>query len=150
MATCACARWLAPLENWSDVKTRIASSALGDLLPTLDVDVEGAWVAAYRCRVCGQSWAKEFPFGEMHGGGPPCLYAIETEDPRGWVAEGPGIPSRFRQGEEDRAFFDGLGEERPHPRCAAPNCPRGAILHGVFCRVHHFEMIKGKPCPFAR
>jgi hypothetical protein len=149
MATCACALWLAPLSNWSDVKARIASSVVADLSPTLNLEAEGAWVAVYRCRFCGQSWAKEFPFGEMHGGGPPCLYAIETEDPRGWLADGPGLTSRLRQDAEDRVFFDGLGEERPHPRCGAPSCPRGAISHGV-CRIHHFEMIQGKPCPFGR
>jgi hypothetical protein len=50
---------------------------------------------------------------------------------------------------EDREFFDVLGEERCDVSCRSKGCTRGAIRHGVFCRVHHYEMIKKEPCPFA-
>ena len=49
----------------------------------------------------------------------------------------------------DREFFEALGEERPGVPCRSEGCARGAISQGVFCRVHHYEMIKKEPCPFA-
>jgi hypothetical protein len=49
----------------------------------------------------------------------------------------------------DREFFEELGEERPGVPCKSAGCPRGAIALSVFCRVHHYEMIKKEPCPFA-
>lgn len=48
----------------------------------------------------------------------------------------------------DREFFDELGEERRDVPCRSQGCARGAVHQSVFCRVHHFEMIKQKPCPF--
>lgn len=48
----------------------------------------------------------------------------------------------------DRAFFDELGEERRDVPCRSEGCARGAVPLSVFCRVHHFEMIKKRPCPF--
>jgi hypothetical protein len=49
----------------------------------------------------------------------------------------------------DRAFFEALGEERREVPCRSEGCTRGAISQSVFCRVHHFEMIKKEPCPFS-
>ena len=48
----------------------------------------------------------------------------------------------------DREFFEALGEERHDTPCHSKGCARGAISQSIFCRVHHFEMIKKKPCPF--
>jgi hypothetical protein len=136
------------LRSWSDVEEHMTSHIVDALSPTLELEARGNWVAVFRCRVCGQRWAEEYPFGELHGGGPRCFYAIAAEDPRAWLTSGPGLPGRLREDAEDRAFFDALGEERSEARCAAPDCPRGAISHSVFCRVHHFEMVRRKPCPF--
>jgi hypothetical protein len=61
---------------------------------------------------------------------------------------GPPPPWSETQAQLDREFYDILGEERISVRCAEPNCSRGAITLGVFCRVHHFEMIQKRPCPF--
>lgn len=47
-----------------------------------------------------------------------------------------------------RRFHDQLGPERTSVSCRHPDCNRGAIAYGVFCRVHHFEMIYHQPCPF--
>jgi hypothetical protein len=49
--------------------------------------------------------------------------------------------------ERGRAFYDMLGEERSVP-CRHEGCKRGAITHSVFCRVHHYEAIWARPCPF--
>jgi hypothetical protein len=49
----------------------------------------------------------------------------------------------------DREFYDSLGEESRSERCRQDGCERGRIQHGIYCRVHHFEMIRQKLCPFA-
>ena len=49
----------------------------------------------------------------------------------------------------DRKFYDVLGAERADVPCKKQNCTRGAIVNSVYCKVHHFEMIQKKPCPFA-
>jgi len=48
----------------------------------------------------------------------------------------------------DKEFYDILGEEDADKKCRNENCVRGVVKFSVFCRVHHFEMIKKKPCPF--
>ncbi len=48
----------------------------------------------------------------------------------------------------DRDFFDSLGSESPSEKCRKEGCNRGKVTSSVFCRVHHFEMVKRKPCPF--
>lgn len=49
----------------------------------------------------------------------------------------------------DREFYDSLGAEREDERCRAPNCGRGAVRASLFCRVHQFENVRGRPSPFA-
>jgi hypothetical protein len=48
----------------------------------------------------------------------------------------------------DRAYYDSLGAERTDTRCGTAGCSRGAIALSVQCRVHHFESIRKRPCPF--
>jgi hypothetical protein len=47
-----------------------------------------------------------------------------------------------------RQFYEGLGPEREDIRCRHEGCSRGAILHSVLCRPHHFESVHGIPSPF--
>lgn len=49
----------------------------------------------------------------------------------------------------DREFYDGLGPERQEKQCREAGCARGAIVNSIFCRPHHFESIRRKPCPFS-
>ena len=49
---------------------------------------------------------------------------------------------------EDRRFYDQLGSENSMNLCRAPGCSRGSVRFSVFCRVHHFESIHSRPCPF--
>lgn len=59
-------------------------------------------------------------------------------------------PSRETwQQQRDRDFYDCLGQERLDQPCKNSTCQRGAIEGSVFCKVHHFEMIQHKPCPFS-
>jgi hypothetical protein len=48
----------------------------------------------------------------------------------------------------DLKYFESLGAERPETKCQADGCDLGAIPMSVFCRRHHFEQIKKRPCPF--
>jgi hypothetical protein len=48
----------------------------------------------------------------------------------------------------DREFYDGLGHENNSNPCRMQSCERGAIQYSVFCRVHHFENIQQRACPF--
>lgn len=50
---------------------------------------------------------------------------------------------------EQRAFYECLGEERSTVSCRHQDCGRGAIELSVFCRVHHFENVRRIPCPFS-
>ena len=48
----------------------------------------------------------------------------------------------------DREFYDSLGPERPGTECRREGCSRGAVAFSAFCRIHQFENVKKKPCPF--
>ena len=82
--------------------------------------------------------------------------AVSTEP---WAKGTPSIPAdvihakeergRLQTLEGDRRFYEVLGPERPDVPCRRNDCARGAIAGSVFCRVHHFEQIYRKPCPFA-
>jgi hypothetical protein len=48
----------------------------------------------------------------------------------------------------DRDFYDSLGEERSDAPCRSDGCTRGAIVHSVLCRPHHFASVKKRPSPY--
>ncbi len=48
----------------------------------------------------------------------------------------------------DRRFYDSLGPEDGSRKCRKDGCQRGVVSLSVLCRVHHFESVRGKPCPF--
>ena len=50
--------------------------------------------------------------------------------------------------DEDRRFFDGLGEEMGPRRCLYSGCTRLRILDNQFCRRHLFETVHDRPCPW--
>jgi len=145
MPKCICTQFAAPIESITDVEARCAAS--GHLSATLDEIATDAqkWMGVYRCRECGTLWAQEYPFGERHGGGPPCLYAIRVADPVAWLSSATSITHVLRQRHEDRAFLDAIGPEVGPEICRKDGCSRHHIHHSVFCRPHHFEMIKGRP-----
>jgi len=49
----------------------------------------------------------------------------------------------------DRAFYDSLGPEDQNSKCRINGCDRHAVRLSVLCRVHHFEQIRKKTCPFS-
>jgi hypothetical protein len=124
-----------------EVQERCRISA--DLMPHLELiaqDVSG-WRSVHRCRHCGSSWALEYPFGEGHGGGPPCLYVISTTNPQRWLRESEELTTNIRRRQEDQIFYDGLGEESGPEICRWRDCGHKRIAHSVMCRDHHFEMV---------
>lgn len=62
--------------------------------------------------------------------------------------------TRHRQGlerwqlEQDREFYALLGAENG-AICRKEACQRLSVRHSVFCRRHHFESIRGRPCSFS-
>ena len=48
----------------------------------------------------------------------------------------------------DLEFYDKLGLEDSSRPCKHDGCSRGALRNGVFCKRHHFVMIKHRECPF--
>lgn len=48
----------------------------------------------------------------------------------------------------DRQFYQSLGAEREGAVCRKAGCGRGAVALSIFCRPHHFESVKQRPCPF--
>jgi hypothetical protein len=48
----------------------------------------------------------------------------------------------------DRSFYDSLGLEDASKKCRRDGCQRGVVSLSVLCRVHHFESVRGKKCPF--
>lgn len=50
--------------------------------------------------------------------------------------------------QQDREFFDSLGEESCDRECKREGCTRGPVRFSSLCRIHHFEMIQNRPCPF--
>ncbi len=48
----------------------------------------------------------------------------------------------------DLKFYDSLGQEAPGTRCRKEGCVRGTVKFSVFCRSHHFENVRKRPCPF--
>jgi hypothetical protein len=48
----------------------------------------------------------------------------------------------------DRRFYESLGTEDPNKKCNRDGCGRGKVNLSAFCRAHHFENVKRKPCPF--
>lgn len=49
----------------------------------------------------------------------------------------------------DRDFYDQLGSELSDAICRVEGCTRGRIQYSVLCKAHHFEQIRGRPCPFS-
>jgi Immunity protein 27 len=148
MKACACNKYLSPLTTLDEVRERCTAS--GEILSSLEeiaLDVK-KWMAVYRCHVCGTLWAQEYPFSEMHGGGTPCLYAIETDAPDAWLKTADDLTSAIRRRHEDKKFYESLGSEIGPELCRHEGCGRRRIAFSVMCRCHHFEMVRQRPCAF--
>lgn len=52
-------------------------------------------------------------------------------------------------GQVGRDFYDDLGPERQGTRCSEDACTRGTVAFSTRCRVHQFESVLGRACPFS-
>jgi hypothetical protein len=48
----------------------------------------------------------------------------------------------------DREFYHSLGPERSDFQCRREGCEKGAVAMSACCRLHHFENVQKRPCPF--
>ena len=106
------------------------------------------WRSLYFNDNDGTFWIQEFPFSELHGGGPSCFYEITGEDPHYFLESGPHLTSIIRDDAEARSFWDSLGSEDGSATCKAPQCTKQTIKFSAFCRRHHFESIRQETCPY--
>ena len=137
---CVCKKYSLSISTISDIRKR--SEAEREISKTLVSLETGNWREILRCAICGQLWCREYPYSECHGGGPPCSYHINTNDPRLWLSSEEYLTERIRKKEEDAIFFDSLGPEIGPEICKRINCDSKRIKHSVFCRKHHFEEMK--------
>jgi hypothetical protein len=49
----------------------------------------------------------------------------------------------------DCEFYAQLGPELTDAVCRTDGCTRGRIQYSVLCKAHHFEKLRGRPCPFS-
>ena len=108
----------------------------------------GNWKALYRNEADDSYWAEEYPFGEMHGGGPSCFFLIEGDDPVAVFNRPEHFTSSIRKEFERKKFWEALGEDEGDQTCRIESCKRKNMKHSVFCKRHHYESIRKEPCPF--
>lgn len=148
MPICECQNFSSPIRCYADMLARCETSSV-ELRRTLEqilvLPSEGATL--FHCRECGSFWCAESPFGEYHGGGPPCIYHVDVTDVDAWARSYQPLTPRFRQQHEDAAFLQSLGDEIGPKLCKRPDCGRFRIRHSVLCRRHQFEMIMRRECP---
>lgn len=138
---CCCHDYSAPLRSFADLVARCgAANEIAPFLETLQSDSSG-WMSVSRCTVCGQLWAREYPYAESHGGGPPCYYQIDAKEPDMWLSTAAPITNALRREGEDAAFLANLGEEEGPEACRHAGCTRLHVSQSVFCRMHHFESV---------
>ena len=143
---CNCSKYSSTLLTLDDINNRC--NADGIINSTLEDLLSFNFRKIKKCQICNQLWCQEYPFSEMQGGGPSCSYQIETNSPENWIRKSNYLTNDIRQWDEDQSFYNILGDESNDEKCKKENCARGSIPLGVFCKIHHFEMIKKKPCPF--
>ena len=51
---------------------------------------EGGWTILYQDPSDGRFWELTYPESQMHGGGPPTLTELATEEVEGLYGRGPG------------------------------------------------------------
>jgi hypothetical protein len=134
-----------PLKTFQDVEKRCRNTE--KIKKHLSFVSNGNWRALYRAEFDGSYWIEEYPFSEMHGGGPPCLYSAETDEPELLLDNHPYLTSDIRAMHDAEAFWDILGDENGPEICKQKECARKRISKSVFCKVHHYENVRNEPCP---
>ena len=141
---CVCEKYEAPLRSYEDVLSRCnAADEIGMFLASVQLD-PAQWLGLYKCRHCGTLWAEERPFSEQHGGGPPCYYAMSSQDAEAWLETGERVAALLRARNDDKELLDVIGPEQGPEQCRAKKCTRLTANRSVYCPVHHFQMVKNR------
>lgn len=148
MTTCNCQRYEIPIVSVADIIERCkATPEISPTLERLEWDHE-EWMGLYSCKSCGKLWVGEYPFSEDHGGGQICYYRVDTDHATDWMRTARPLLDSIRKEERDRTFFTSLGPETGPELCNENGCVKKRIALSVKCRLHHFQMVVGRPCPF--
>jgi hypothetical protein len=140
------AEFRSPLQTIADIHERVKHS---ERIKRGLIEVKvGDWKALYRSREDETYWAEEFPFGEMHGGGPSCFFMIEEDDPVSAFDRPEHFTSSIIKESERMKFWDALGEDEGDQICKTEGCSEMNTKYSVLCRRHHYENIRKEPCPF--
>lgn len=139
---CRCSDYRTTISTAAAVRERCGVAGTLSANLSLVAGPSESWLAAYRCSICGQLWACEYPFSEAHGGGPPCFYAISTADPAAWLESAPHIASELIQRQAQEDFWSSLGPEVGPDQCIASDCTRLRIPLSSMCRAHHVEALE--------
>ena len=146
MKNCLCSLYSSPLQSLASVQERMTHA--DEIEKTLKKIAVGNWRVLYRCESCGTLWAEEFPYSEQHGGGCPCFYQMECQDPEAWLKTAPYLTMELRTFEEDRAFLSFLLKDEVGPeKCRTSDCLSKKVKLSIFCALHHFENLKKKTVP---
>lgn len=125
MPPCECHALSSPIRSYTDVLVRCEASTVA-LRRTLEPlrALPDKWATLFRCRECGSFWCEEWPFGERHGGGAPCLFLIEAIDPDQWARSYRPLAPLLRRQHEDAALPNGRCEACRYPLPATGSmCP---------------------------
>src|SRR5215471_21562248 len=138
MTLCQCHHYCSPINTYQDVVDR-CNATTTELRRTLEKihTLQDGWATLFRCRECGSLWCEEYPFSEYHGGGPPCVYRVETQDAVQWTQNYQPLTSPLRQQHEDLVFLRTLGDEIGPELCRSTGCGRLRIRFSAMCRQHH-------------
>lgn len=97
-------------------------------------DDEEDWI---ECRVVNNQFVG---YAAPHGLGQILGIFLEwARTEKDWLA----IPTPPTQKSLDDEFLSNLGDEIGPEICRRSGCKRKRILYSIFCKTHHFEMIKG-------
>jgi hypothetical protein len=95
---CHCKDYSVSLKTFIEINDRChSSSRISEHLEEMASDYV-KWMSVYKCRICKQFWAMEYPFGAKKGHGRPCFYHIDCGiDPVKWLTSNKCILSDNRK-----------------------------------------------------
>jgi hypothetical protein len=73
-------------------------------------------------------------------------YKFDTCPPSLGAPDPPAPDVELR--EVNRRFYESLVDDETGANCRRAGCNRSKVKQSVFCRVHHFEQVMKKTCPF--
>ena len=120
-----------------------------------DTILEDATFAAVKSGVSNEhdSWIDcKVELRQFLGAGDPSLLEEIIDHFVQWAKNRPdwlAVPDDARLTQRnDRELWEHLGRSYGAEQCRVDGCQCWRIRHSVFCRVHHWEKVLGRPCTF--